>query len=173
VQQRQRPRTIFHNDTTTRPPNMDRAQTITEDTLYRSSTQYQRWSFTPSQLAHQRQTTNIQASARVRAAVQRQRAQRALDPVNTSEGSGVENGGNTTGGNTPIPVERADREVNCLTAAEEKRLVDTFCERALELGNFLQFPIEVTVCAPTPSSHLHTPFKPVLYRMIYILTFFD
>ncbi|ORY17636.1 cyclin-like protein [Clohesyomyces aquaticus] len=107
---------------------------LTEDDLYRTSTQFKHWSFTPSQLAAQRLQTNIQASERVKAAVQRQRAQRAkqLDPASASESD--RNG-------TPVPL---DREVNCLTVAEEKKLVDTFCEKAIELGGFFKFPIEVT-----------------------------
>ncbi|KAF2263891.1 cyclin-like protein [Lojkania enalia] len=113
---------------------------LTEDDLYRTSTQYKHWSFTPSQLAAQRRTTNIQASERVKAAVARQRAQRSLLDASASEseraGSGVENGGDT-------PV-RVDKEVNCLTVTEEKRLVDVFCARALDLGKFLKFPTEVT-----------------------------
>jgi cyclin H len=115
---------------------------LTEDDIYRSSTQFKHWSFAPSALAKQRLETNIQASERVRAAVARQRAARALESQPVSES---ENGGSTpqTGSNTPIP--RVEGEVHCLTVAEEKRLVDTFCERALELGNFLKFPIEVTV----------------------------
>ncbi|KAF2181651.1 cyclin-like protein [Zopfia rhizophila CBS 207.26] len=114
---------------------------LTEDDLYRSSTQFKHWSFTPEQLASQRLKTNITASERVKAAVKRQRAQRLRqqDTASTSEsernGSGIENGGNT-----PIPM---DKEVNCLTVAEEQKLVNTFCERAIDLGTFFKFPTEV------------------------------
>ncbi|KAF2738576.1 cyclin-like protein [Polyplosphaeria fusca] len=115
---------------------------LTEDDLYRTSTQYKYWSFTSAQLATQRETTNLQATERVKANVARQRAARArsqVESANTSDaGSGVE-----TGGNTPLHL-GAEKEVNCLTVAEEKKLVDTFCERALELGSFLKFPIDVT-----------------------------
>jgi cyclin H len=127
---------------------------FTEDDIYRRSSQYKNWSFTPSQLAATRLQTNIQATEHIKATIARQRAARALkaDPEGTSEseraGSGVENGntkasgeGGESGSGTPL---RVDKEVDCLTAAEEKKLVDTFCEKALELGTFLKFPIEVT-----------------------------
>jgi cyclin H len=114
---------------------------LTEDEIYRASSQFRLWSFTPEQLAAQRAETNKAAAIRVRAAVQRQRAQRAkegeLGNVTGSEsdinGSGVENG-NGTG---------PEKEVDCLTVAEEQKLVNTFCERAIDLGNFFKFPIEV------------------------------
>lgn len=105
---------------------------LTEDDIYRTSTQYSNWSFTPSRLASQRLTTNVQASERVKAAVARQRAARAETDSASENGS-----------STPIPKNSA--EVNCLSVAEEKKLVDTFCEKALELGGFLKFPVEVTV----------------------------
>ncbi|KAF2474089.1 cyclin-like protein [Lindgomyces ingoldianus] len=107
---------------------------LTEDDLYRASTQFKHWSFTPSQLAAQRQKTNIQASERVKAAVARQRAQRAKHFDTASASESERNG-------TPVPT---DRQVDCLTVAEEKKLVDTFCEKAIDLGGFFKFPIEVT-----------------------------
>jgi cyclin H len=117
---------------------------LTEDDLYKQSTQFKYWSFTPDQLSASRVSTNKQATERVKANVARQRAVRArsqVESANTSDaGSGIENGSNT-----PLHV-GADKEVNCLTVAEEKKLVDTFCERALELGDHLKFPFDVTVC---------------------------
>ncbi|KAF2273860.1 cyclin-like protein [Westerdykella ornata] len=112
---------------------------LTEDDIYRTSTQYQHWTFTAAQLAAQRLQTNIQASERVRAAVARQRAPRSLKAENASA-SETERG--ESGANTPVLA--VDREVNCLTVGEEKKLVDTFCKRALDLGDFLKLPIEVT-----------------------------
>lgn len=126
---------------------------ITEDEIYRSSSQFRLWSFTPDQLAAQRAETNKVAATRVKAAVQRQRAQRAKEGERSSvtgseseiNGSGVENGNGT------VP----EKEVDCLTVAEEQKLVNTFCERAIDLGNFFKFPIEVVVCFWTYSfAHL-------------------
>jgi cyclin H len=117
---------------------------LSEDDLYRTSTQYKAWSFTSQQLAAQRLKTNLQATERVKANVARQRAQRALQPETDSTGSGVENG---SGANTPLPDRGSDvKEVDCLTEEEELMIVDEFCERALQLGAHCQFPIEVSVC---------------------------
>ncbi|KAH7117002.1 hypothetical protein B0J11DRAFT_494602 [Dendryphion nanum] len=116
---------------------------VNEDFIYRSSSQYRNWSFTPAQLAEQRQKTNLQAAERVKANVARQRAERnrQLDGASVSESERANGSGLDTGTSTPIPL---DREVNCLTVAEEKRLLDYFCAQAQLLGNFLEFPIEVT-----------------------------
>jgi cyclin H len=117
---------------------------LSEDDLYRTSTQYTHWSFTTKQLAAQRLTTNVQAAERVKANVARQRAQRLQQAESDSVSSGVDNG---SGANTPLPDRSSDvKEVDCLTAAEELQVVDEFCNRALLLGAHCQFPIEVTVC---------------------------
>jgi cyclin H len=114
---------------------------LTEDDLYRRSSQYKHWSFTPSKLVLLREQTNVQASVRVKANVARQRAERAknLDTASESERAntpGAENGnGGAVGG----------KEVDCLTAAEEMRLVDKFCKTALDLGKFIKASPEVTV----------------------------
>jgi len=123
---------------------------LSEDDLYRSSSQYKHWSFTPSQLTQLRQKTNAQATDRVKANVARHRAQRAkaaiIDSASESDRAntpGIENGnGAGTGANTPVHV---DREVDCLTVAEEMKLVDRFCETAMDLGKFMEAPSDVTV----------------------------
>jgi cyclin H len=107
---------------------------LNEDDLYRSSTQFRNWSFTAAQLA------NV---ARIRA----QRAQDAID--NDGAGSGVEkeNGSGTSGANTPnASGMQTATEVNCLTAEEEMKIVNEFCERAIALGNHYSFPLNVVVC---------------------------
>jgi cyclin H len=115
---------------------------VTEDDLYRSTTQFKHWSFTAQQLAEQRLKTNIQASERVKANVARQRAQRAQQSDNDGTNSGIENG---SGANTPNPV-ISGREVDCLTADEEMKIVDDFCERAIKLGTHCGFPFDAIVC---------------------------
>lgn len=115
---------------------------LTEDDLYRASTQFRNWSFTAHQLSAQRAKTNAQATERVKANVARQRAHRAQHAETDSISSGVENG---SGANTPNPL-AADRDVDCLTADEELKIVDDFCERAIKLGDHCRFPFDVTVC---------------------------
>jgi cyclin H len=134
---------------------------LTEDDLYRQSSQYKHWSFTPTGLALLRQKTNIQACERVKANVARQRAQRtakafeggggnsasdserANTPGVDTAANGNGNGGANGGGDT-----RVDREVKCLSVAEEMRLVDKFCETTLDLATFLGAPSDVTVSSP-------------------------
>lgn len=130
-----------------RPASESSTMHANEDFIYRTSSQYRNWSFTPAQLAEQRQRTNLQATERVKANVARQRADRnrQLDTASASETERGNGSGLDTGSSTPIPL---DREVNCLTVAEEKRLLDYFCAQAQSLGNFLKFPIEVTVRIP-------------------------
>lgn len=114
---------------------------VSEDDLYRSTTQFKHWSFTRQQLAEQRLKTNIKATERVKANVARLRAQRAEDVEKEGTGSSIENG---SGANTPNPA-AAGGEVECLTAEEEMAIVDDFCERAIALGTHCGFPFEVTV----------------------------
>jgi hypothetical protein len=38
---------------------------------------------------------------------------------------------------------------NCLTAEEELKIVNEFCERAVALGNHYSFPLNVVVCLTT------------------------
>lgn len=132
---------------------------LTEDDLYRNSSQFKHWSFTPTQLAELRLKTNIQACERVKVNVARQRAQRVainLDGGGASASDsdrgntpGLENGnGNGNGAGTPMNL---DQEVDCLTVAEEMRLVDKFCETTLELAKFIGLPSDVTVSSPDPS----------------------
>lgn len=115
---------------------------VTEDALYRASTQFKHWSFTASQLAELRKKTNSLATERVKANVARQRVQHAQQPEGDGVGSGVENG---SGANTPNAV-NSGRDVDCLTAEEELKIVDEFCERAVKLGNHCKFNFNVIVC---------------------------
>lgn len=137
---------------------------LSEDDLYRTSTQFTHWSFTPSQLATQRLKTNLQATERVKANVARQRAQRAqqTETGRNSPSSGIENG---SGANTPLPDRSSDhREVDCLTADEELKIVDEFCERALQLGAHCQFPMEVTATCVQFLRRFYLSNSPMTYH---------
>lgn len=108
---------------------------LSEDDLYRTSTQFRQWSFTAEQLAAQRAKTNLQATERVKINVARQRAQRAQanEFDSTSGTSGVD-----TRANTPNAV-TSDREVDCFTVAEELAFLEEFCERTMALGQYCKF----------------------------------
>ena len=93
---------------------------LTEDGIYRTSTQYRLWSFTGESLASLRSTTNSLAIESVRAAIR---------------SSQLSNGREET----------TEKDVECLTVAEEQRLVEFFCVRAMGLADFCEFPTNVKV----------------------------
>jgi cyclin H len=109
---------------------------MSEDERYRTSTQLRLWSFTPSALHALRETTNLNAANRVRAAVQRLREARAASSAETSE---AENGRATSA----LP----EGEVDCLTIDEELKLVASYCRQTIQLGDHLKVPTDVKVRA--------------------------
>lgn len=105
-----------------------------EDDRYRTSTQYRYWSFTPSQLASLRRSTNSHAGDRVRAAIQRSQA-----PGNSpSESSELDKGNHAAA----VPA----GEVDCLTADEELRLVAHYCRQMSQVSDHIDVPLNVKVC---------------------------
>lgn len=108
---------------------------MTEDEIYRTSTQYRLWSFTPESLASLRSTTNATAADGVRAAI------RALDAAK-AESNLAENGEN----DIAAASERGQtREVDCLTVEEEQKLVGFYCMKTIEFADFCEFPTNVKV----------------------------
>ncbi|KAF1837862.1 cyclin-like protein [Decorospora gaudefroyi] len=144
---------------------------LNEDDLYRSSTQFRNWSFTAAQLATQRRRINQQATERVKANVARIRAQRAEDAIaRDSVGEGEkENGSGTSGANTPNAVAQSATEVDCLTAAEEMKIVDEFCERAVALGSHYSFPLNVVSTAIQFLRRFYLYNSPMTYHVNTIL----
>ncbi|KAJ4353979.1 uncharacterized protein N0V89_005711 [Didymosphaeria variabile] len=128
---------------------------LNEDDLYRQSTQYKHWSFTPSDLTRLRQKTNAHAATQVKLHIAQDRVERAklatLDVASAPEsGADTPNGnGAGTGANTPVPGGAGDKggEVDCLTTEEENMVVDKFCETAMKLGDFLKLQPDVTATA--------------------------
>ena len=109
---------------------------MTEDEIYRTSTQYRLWSFTPQSLASLRSTTNELAVEGVKSAIQSKRAEAK------GEGGDI---GETAKDRSSSP------EVDCLTVEEEQRLVGYYCLKTMEFANFCDFPTNVMV---VPSSDL-------------------
>jgi cyclin H len=140
---------------------------MNEDERYRLSTQYRYWSYTPSSLASQRETTNRIATERVKAAILRARVARAassglsgdtsevealggrVNDVKMSENgasgseSGSRSGSAGPGGEARFIEGEAD--VNCLTAEEELKLVAFYSRQTIQLGDHLKLPTEVKV----------------------------
>ncbi|KAG9240315.1 cyclin-like protein [Calycina marina] len=106
---------------------------MSEDERYRASTQFRLWSFTLYALHAQRTQTNLNAAARVRAAVRRVREVRRADTPD--------------GGNGNVPSMAPEAETDCLTVEEEKKLIAFYCRQALDLGDFLGLGNEVKATA--------------------------
>jgi len=115
---------------------------MTEDEIYRTSTQYRLWSFTPESLASLRSTTNATAADGVRAAI------RALN-AGKVESNLAENGGEDS---IPAGGRGEIREVDCLTVEEEQKLVGFYCMKTIEFTDFCEFPTNVKVFSRSPFS---------------------
>lgn len=105
---------------------------MTEDDIYRTSSQYRLWSFTTEKLASIRLATNSLATDGVRTAIHSLRNSK-LD-------------GNASGAGR---AEDASAEVDCLSVQEEQELVGFYCIRAMDFADFCDFPTNVKVCMPT------------------------
>ena len=99
---------------------------LTEDDLYRASSQYRLWSFTTESLASLRSTTNANAADGVRAAINNVRSQKA-------------------NGESEAQDDTVEVEVDCLTVEEEQRLVGYYSLRTMQLADFSKFPTLVKV----------------------------
>ena len=107
---------------------------LDEDDIYRTSTQYRLWAFTPSSVATLRTKTNSLAAEGVRAAIQSMHLQKqAVEPGEAAYDD---------------PAEEV--EVDCLTVDEEQKLVGFYCVKAMQLADFLDFPTNVKVRALRP-----------------------
>lgn len=94
--------------------------TLTEDDIYRTSTQYRLWSFTLESLASLRAATNSLATESVKAAIR-----------NSQIGNEADNA--------------AEKEIDCLTIEEEQKLVGFYCVKAMQVADFCEFPTNVKV----------------------------
>ncbi|KAI4177652.1 MAG: hypothetical protein LQ343_000115 [Gyalolechia ehrenbergii] len=114
---------------------------MTEDEIYRTSTQYRLWSFTPETLASLRATTNAAAADGVRDAF------RNLN-LKTSESENV----------------RENGEVDCLTIEEEQKIVDYYCRRTLDFVDFCEYPTNVKATAVQYLKRFYLTNSPMTYH---------
>ena len=116
---------------------------LSEDDIFRSSSQYRLWTFTKRSLASLRSTTNELAADGVRSAIQSLHAQRSkANPGNEASKGEMPEGSNP------------DPEVDCLMVAEEQKLVGFYCVKAMQFSDFCEFPTNVKVSSPVdPSRH--------------------
>ncbi|KAK3077252.1 hypothetical protein LTS18_010818, partial [Coniosporium uncinatum] len=141
---------------------------LTEDDIYRSSTQYRFWSFTPEKLASLRGSTNGIATERVKAAVKRSReARKQLSSEDNSaatsdvEANGGKNGAVTAEGGSVLP-----KEIDCLTVEEEQKLVEYYCSACLGMGQKkpLQLPVSVVATAVQYLKRFYLTNSPMTYH---------
>ena len=91
--------------------------TLTEDDIYRASTQYRLWSFSLASLTSLRRSTNASAADAVRAAIASKQGKQDV----------------------------AEVEVNCLTVIDEQKLVNYYCTKVMEMADFSEYPTNVKV----------------------------
>lgn len=111
---------------------------MNEDEIYRTSTQYRLWSFTPESLASIRSSTNALAADGVKSAIQ------SLDASKTA----AEDTRSGDGDSATVQDISAVREVDCLTVKEELKLVGFYCMKTIEFADFCEFPTNVKVRKP-------------------------
>jgi cyclin H len=123
---------------------------VTEDELYRSSTQYRLWNFTSDRLAALRRKTNKLAKEQARKAIKRRRELGTFDsktangedktPSTANEGTENHQNGYSTS--------NKEDDIDFLTVQEEKILVDWYCTQLLNMVQHLEnspFPTQVVV----------------------------
>ncbi|KAF2669420.1 cyclin-like protein, partial [Microthyrium microscopicum] len=110
----------------------------TEDELYRSSSQYRLWNFTPQNLASLRQKTNERAKKNVLNALKRKRETGSAVPESHGSGTPANGGSGTPATGNGTPANRnigADGypEIDFLTVEEELVLIDFFCSQLMSM----------------------------------------
>ena len=115
---------------------------MTEDEIYRTSTQYRLWSFTPKSLHSLRSTTNSLAAESVLAAICT-----AADSGKAAKADPKEENSDGVKSSLPslVQASQALQEVDCLTVEEEQKLVGFYCIKAMEFSNVCDFPTNVKV----------------------------
>jgi cyclin H len=115
---------------------------MTEDEIYRASTQYRLWNFTPEKLAERRTKTNALAIQQVKTAFKRKNDLASqLSSADASATASEAEGSGTNG------AAKVDKEVECLNPEEEQKLVSYICSNLLNMVEiaFKEMPIHVVV----------------------------
>ena len=125
---------------------------LTEDDIYRASTQYRLWSFTPESLASLRESTNKSAAERVKAAVARLRdGKEAPDPTDPAS--------------FKLNVPKDPSQIDCLTPYEELKLLTYYTRQCIALSqSAFQFPRAVTSTACVYLRRFYLSNSPMTYH---------
>ncbi|KAF8425660.1 cyclin-like protein [Tirmania nivea] len=150
-----------------------------EDAIYRASSQHRLWSFTAESLAGVRKATNAAAAAQVREAIARAREKKKANGAAARNGTAnaTGRGGDGNGGGGPVnsdagtPVDGCGngngpdgREIECLTAEEELKLVRYYCRKIMDIATVFEFPTNVKATAPTFLRRFFTRTSPMTYH---------
>ena len=155
-----------------------------EDAIYRASSQHKLWSFTPESLSGVRKATNAAAAAQVREAIMRAREKKTMNDgavrngngngngsgvVDSDVGTPADGGGNGNGAGVGVGVGADglalggdEKEIECLTAEEELKLVRYYCRKIMDIATVFEFPTNVKVCSAYSPSR--TPSKAMMNR---------
>ena len=107
---------------------MSQTHALTEDDIYRTSTQYRLWSFSPESLAALRKQTHDRAIERARQYAGERVVQNGDTVMN-----GMQNGSTD------------DDRIDCLNEEEEVRLVQRYCDQIRSTSDFFKWPNNVKV----------------------------
>jgi hypothetical protein len=113
--------------------DLEMSQSLSEDDIYRTSTQYRLWSFAPEALATLRKQTHDLAIERARQYAGERVLQNGDVAIN---GASQQNG--------DVDMERID----CLTEEEELRLVQRYCDQIRTTSDHFKWPVNVKVSPP-------------------------
>ena len=129
---------------------MSQTEALTEDDIYRTSTQYRLWSFSPESLAALRQQTHDRA---------RERARQYAGERVVQNGDTVMNGMQNDNSD--------DDRIECLGEEEEVRLVQRYCDQIRSTSDFFKWPSNVKVKyaehLKSQARHLHV-FRRLLFN---------
>ncbi|KAF2404684.1 cyclin-like protein [Trichodelitschia bisporula] len=118
---------------------------LTEDTLYASSTQFRLWSFTPEKLVSLRAETNAFATKNITKAIKRARASDETD--------------------------NKEQKIDCLTMEEEQTLINAYCAQLMHLGQAKPFSLPVSVVGTAVQffKRFYLSNSPMTYHPLQIL----
>ncbi|KAI5285057.1 hypothetical protein KEM54_000867 [Ascosphaera aggregata] len=126
-----------------------------EDNLYRASSQFRKWSFAPTALQAIREKTNAAACERVRAAIRRsreitrtqqqQQQQQQQTLLDSKHGDTPMTGSDVSPGEGDGSEQQ--QKDDCLTADEELKLVQHYCQMCMSLGDQYDPPLPTMVRA--------------------------
>ena len=136
-------------------------QPLSEDDIYRTSTQYRLWSFSPEGLASLRRKTHDLAIERARRYGGQRVSANGIGSHTNGDHAAQQNGGEN------------EDHVECLTEEEEQRLVQRYCDQIRSTSDHFKWPVNVKVCPIyNASSRFDTDPLPKATAVQYLKRFY-